>query len=669
MQQIKRRKAGSFTGAKPEILAPAGNRDAFLAALAAGADAVYCGMKSFSARMAAQNFSFAELAGLAELARTQKTKLYLTVNTLVKPDELQPLGRRLTQLVDQVMPDALIVQDLAVVDLAKQAGYKGEIHLSTLANVSQPNALAHLHKTFGVQRVVLPRELDVDEIKQMAEACPSKLGLEVFVHGALCYGVSGRCYWSSFLGGKSGLRGRCVQPCRRRYAQFKERKRYFACQDFSLDVLVKALTTIPQIRAWKIEGRKKGPHYVYYTTTAYKMLRDEGHDPQAKKAALRLLDQALGRPRTHYAFLPQRPQNPIDTGGPSASGLLVGAVKGGREKAYLSPRIPLLAHDKLRVGYEDDPWHQTLSLSKAVPKGGKFFLKPVRGRSAANGTSVFLIDRRESALDEQIQALARRLADVDGGRSETDRDVRFKLRLPTGRPKKPRTRNMHVLRGVGRRMRQTSLAMWLDLALVKQLPVAQRAATWWWLPPVIWPNEEAQWNDAIRMLLKQGAHRFMLNAPWQIDFFKPGPRLSLWAGPFCNLSNPLAVRAFQLMGGNGVVVSPELGRDDLLALGSNSVLPLGVVLSGFWPFCVSRVVDDGLKTHQPFVSPKGEQGWVRRHGNLHWVYPNWTVDLRAAQKQLIKAGYRLFVHLDEPIPKHVTVKRRPGKWNWEHGLK
>ena len=116
----------------------------------------------------------------------------------------------------------------------------------------------------------------------MAAQCPDDLGLEVFVHGALCYAVSGRCYWSSYLGGKSGLRGRCVQPCRRFYHQKSQNGRFFSCYDLSIDVLVKVMLDIPAIHAWKIEGRKKGPHYVYYTTRAYQLLRDYARkDPQA----------------------------------------------------------------------------------------------------------------------------------------------------------------------------------------------------------------------------------------------------------------------------------------------------------------------------------------------------------------------------------------------------
>lgn len=666
MKQIVRRKPGDFRGPKPEILAPAGNRDSFLAALAAGADAVYCGLKQFSARMAAKNFESNELAELIQLAHRRNTKVYLTLNTLIKPDELLNLGQQLDWVNRYATPDALIVQDLAVMGLVKQVGFTGQIHLSTLANVTMPSVLPQLVKTLGVHRVVLPRELDVDEIKQMAAACPQELGLELFVHGALCYGVSGRCYWSSYMGGKSGLRGRCVQPCRRRYTQARSAKRYFACQDFSLDVLVKVLAEIPQVRAWKIEGRKKGPHYVYYTTAAYKMLRDEGQDAQAKKNAVALLGQALGRPGTHYHFLPQRPQNPIDTSQDSGSGMLVGSVRGEREKAYFEPRIALYEGDKLRFGYEDDEWHQTLDLVKSVPKGGKFFIPKTKGRSAPKSAPVFLIDRREPFVVEQIRKIEKLLQPIQTPSVESSN---FNLKLIPGSPKRPNARLMHVLRHPGQRIRQTSLALWLSPESAKQANEKDIAAAWWWLPPVIWPEEEAAWQALIKQILRRGAHRFILNAPWQMALFHRTNRISLWAGPFCNISNPLAIRAFKLLGGDGVIVSPELARDDMEGLAAKSVLPLGVVLSGQWPFCVSRVVAGDIHLDQPFESPKGEQGWVVRHDSLYWVYPNWPINLRSAQTPLMKAGYRLFVHLEEPIPQDVKIKKRPGKWNWEIGLK
>ena len=142
--------------------------------------------------------------------------------------------------------------------------------------------------------------------------------------------------------------------------------------------------------------------------------------------------------------------------------------------------------------------------------------------------------------------------------------------------------------------------------------------------------------------------------------------VSRGAGP---LLHSLKLAGRPLLGGQGVIVSPELGRDDMLQLAEKSVLPLGVVVSGQWPFCVSRVLAGELKPGQPFVSPHGEQGWAERHGSLYWIYPNWPLNLRAEQNTLTKAGYRLFVHLEEPVPKGVTIKKRPGNWNWEIGLK
>jgi len=189
------------------ILSPAGDRDSFLAAIAAGADAIYCGMKKFSARMTAKNFALNELAALTDLARENKTKVYIAFNSILKPDEMAMAGGLVERLEKEVRPDALIISDLALPPLARQAGFSGEIHLSALGNLSFPSGLRLLAEKLGITGAVVPRELNIDEIKMMASSCPKGLSLEVFVHGALCYGVSGRCYWSSYFGGKSGLRG------------------------------------------------------------------------------------------------------------------------------------------------------------------------------------------------------------------------------------------------------------------------------------------------------------------------------------------------------------------------------------------------------------------------------------------------------------------------------
>ncbi|MEJ2658895.1 MAG: U32 family peptidase, partial [Desulfobacterales bacterium] len=157
----------------------------------------------------------------------------------------------------------------------------------------------------------------------------------------------------------------------------KQNKKFFSCRDLRLDVLVKVLLAIPQIRAWKIEGRKKGPHTVFYTIKAYRMLRDHITDPKIKKEALHLLSYALGRSGTHYHFLPQRPQNPIRLDDQTGSGLFLGTLKGTTQQPFLNPKEMLLPGDLLRLGYEDEGWHRTIKVGKYVPKGGRLSVKPL----------------------------------------------------------------------------------------------------------------------------------------------------------------------------------------------------------------------------------------------------------------------------------------------------
>jgi putative protease len=585
---------------------------------------------------------------------------------MIKSDELDSAGRLLDQLNRWVHPDALIVQDLGMLSLARQTGFSGEIHLSTLANITFPAALELISTFPEIKRVVLPRELSIDEIKMAAAACPAELSLEIFIHGALCYAVSGRCYWSSYMGGKSGLRGQCVQPCRRVYTQDNQKNRFFSCQDLSIDVLTKIVAGIPQISSLKIEGRKKGAHYVYYTISAYRLLRDHPGDPKAKKTALSFLDYALGRKGTHYNFLPQRPQNPIDLNVQTGSGLLIGSVKGERAKSYVVPREVLYADDMLRIGYEDDAWHTTIRVSKYVPKKGQLFLKFPASRKPKNNTPVFLIDRRGPEVDKEMRVLESQLSSYPVTRSETSA---FKFLLPSRKSKKVFFQEMQVVRSMQGIKQNTGdqLGVWLA-SDTQRIVVGDRRRSWYWLPPVIWPDDQEKIRSLVKEALQKGCMNFVLNSPWQRVFFPQDKNLNLWAGPFCNIANELAIEQLAAMQFKGVIVSPEQGKTDYAGLPAKSPLPVGIVVSGNWPLCVSRIIAGDLKETQPFNSPKGEQAWVRRYGSDFWVFPNWQVDLTPKIDVLKNAGYTMMVYLSEPLPKKVKLKERPGLWNWEIGL-
>ncbi|MGD9826784.1 peptidase U32 family protein, partial [Desulfobacter sp.] len=389
---------------QPTILAPAGDTHSFLAAIAAGADAIYCGLKIFSARMEAGNFSIEELARLTKLAHSKGIQVYVAFNSIIKESETDKVLRIIDKLARHADADALIIQDTAMISLAGQAGFKGKLHLSTLGNCTHPAGLEAAQKA-GFSRVVLPREFSLDDIRAMAAAAPETMDIEVFVHGALCYSVSGRCYWSSWFGGKSALRGRCVQPCRRLYEQNGKKARYFSCLDLSADVLAKVLKEIPNISTWKIEGRKKSPHYVYYTVMAYKLLRDA---PDQKKQALSFLEYALGRQGSHYNLLSHRMLNPLEHASETGSGLFLGRIKNPEDPYFIS-REALLPGDLLRIGYEEETFHQIQKVTRAIPKKGKYFLSSPKGRRINKGTSVFLIDRRGRELEEKLSRLGAEL--------------------------------------------------------------------------------------------------------------------------------------------------------------------------------------------------------------------------------------------------------------------
>lgn len=667
----------------PEILAPAGDEDSFLAALAAGADAVYLGLKSFSARMEAENFTLERLARLSELARGQGCGVHVAFNTMLKPDELDSAYQLVRALAEGAGPDGLIIQDLGMTEIIKQAGFKGIVTFSTLANVSSPAALLEA-KSLGADRAVIPRELSLDEARVMGEACPEGLSLECFVHGALCYCVSGRCYWSTYMGGKSGLRGRCVQPCRRAYSKNAAPRgrggpekahggeRYFSCQDLELGEIVRLLLEIPKLDSWKIEGRKKGPHYVYHTVTAYKLLRDYPDNPQKRKLAMEILDQALGRPGVKGRFLPQKKLLPMAPDKQTASGKLAGRIRITQKGACeIRTRVELLPNDYLRIGSQDERWHSLLPVRRQVPKGGGLALKVPAHKTPRAGTPVYLVDRREPEL---LALIKEQLARLEAIPPKKLPPLEGEARLPepcgperlpdmyvapasfSGQPS-PACLGKNRLDGV-----------WLNPRLDRFSPV-RLAKTAFWLPPVLWPDNEAEFARTIQKLARIGARHFVCNSPWQIRLFDDPESLSLIAGPFCNTANALALECLKSMGFKAAFASPELSRRDFLALPRHSPLPLGAVAGGFWPAGISRFGLAGIESNEPFTSPMGETFWARNYGGAIWLYPSWTLNLCEKRQELAGAGYSFFAWLDDRPPAGLPPARRPGLFNWDNELK
>lgn len=330
--------------AKPELLAPAGNFEALRAAVENGADAVYLGGKDFSARRYAENFTLEELEKAVDCAHLRGVKVYVTVNTLIKNAELLDAINFL-KAVYEMGADAAIVQDLGLVSLIKE-NIPIELHASTQMTVHSAEG-AKLLEQLGFKRVILARELSLEEIKEIKRQV--NIELECFVHGALCFSYSGQCLMSSMIGGRSGNRGRCAQPCRKRYALVSSDGKIL-CQKYLLSTRdLNTLEHIPDlidagIAGFKIEGRMKRPEYVAIVTRAYRNAIDRSSVAEEEK---RQVEQIFNRGFTSGYFYGNPGRKLMSYDAPDNRGIEIGEVlslDGSRRKANI------LLKDTLRRG-------------------------------------------------------------------------------------------------------------------------------------------------------------------------------------------------------------------------------------------------------------------------------------------------------------------------------
>ena len=254
---------------KPEILAPAGTFEALKAAVKAGADAVYAGAGKFSARAFAGNFDENELLKAIDYCHIFGVKIYLAINTLLKEDEIKDLADYVRPFYKEGI-DAVIVQDMGVAALLAREFPDLPLHASTQMSISSHYGAQFL-KNLGFTRIVPARELSLEEIRSIKSRVD--IETETFVHGAMCYCYSGKCLFSSFLGTRSGNRGRCAQPCRKKYEYNGKREYIMSLKDMCL------LEAVPElmragIDSFKIEGRMKKPEYVAAAVRAYREAAD-----------------------------------------------------------------------------------------------------------------------------------------------------------------------------------------------------------------------------------------------------------------------------------------------------------------------------------------------------------------------------------------------------------
>jgi U32 family peptidase len=343
---------------KPELLAPAGDFEKLRTAIHYGADAVYIGESRFSLRGKAGNFEGRELRNAVEYAHSNGARAYITANIFAHNRDLSTMEGHL-RLLNEIRPDALIVSDPGIFRLCRRIAPEIDIHISTQANITNVEA-AKFWEDLGARRLILARELSVDEIREINEQ--TSLELEVFVHGSICISYSGRCYISSFLASRSGNRGECTNSCRWNYALMEEKRpgEYLPVFEDERGTYVMSsrdLCMIDHLRllagagvcSFKIEGRMKGINYAAGVVKTYREAidaMDKGDDPVQRAKWKRELSMFSSRGYTTGMFFGRQPDADYNFDGESYRmsheliGLIV-EISGGKAMVSLRNRVDM----------------------------------------------------------------------------------------------------------------------------------------------------------------------------------------------------------------------------------------------------------------------------------------------------------------------------------------
>ena len=377
---------------KPELLLPVGNTESLYAALEGGADAIYLGLKAFNARGRAANFTNSQLTAICQLAAQKRLKVYVTLNTVIKNNELPDLLDTLQFLSEQRIA-GVIIQDWGVFSLMRRYFPKLVAHAST--QMANHNSVGANHcQQIGFKRVVLARELTLKELKLIHKR--TNIETEVFVHGALCYSVSGLCLFSSFLGGAGANRGLCTQPCRRFYNCRGQKRTFFSMKDNQLITKIQELAQMG-VSSLKVEGRLKSGEYVYTVAQAYRQAIDSQNN-------IETIDD-LSRPKTQWFMGKSIADSVADN---PNTGILIGKVTDCHDGTIIfTTNTELAKGNRLRVRTDADTDQNAFVLDNFRIFDGVCTAKGFRG-NAAPGTDIYLTAYRNHKFGTELPTAGHR---------------------------------------------------------------------------------------------------------------------------------------------------------------------------------------------------------------------------------------------------------------------
>ncbi|MBU0729952.1 MAG: U32 family peptidase [Proteobacteria bacterium] len=638
------------SGTQMELLAPAGTVEVFEVAVEQGADAVYIGAPALNARAQAKQFTPQEIAAMVAHGHKSGVKVYAAMNSLMKDEEI-PQAIETLALFESLKIDAIIVQDLGIYYLATKYFPTLKIHASTLMAAHNSISVRQFAR-MGFSRVVLARELNLQEISRIGQT--TSVPLEVFVHGAMCFSYSGLCLFSSYLGGKSGLRGWCVQPCRRRYTWDKSGKP--AGYLFSMNDL-NAIDLLPQLAkagvvSIKIEGRMRSAQYVSSVVKAYRIMLDapEG-DTAAKEEAGRLLHNSMSRKMASGYFSGPQPEDILSPEHSGNIGHFIGKVeKSSGEKATIALKNGLNVGDRVRLHFEKTGERKAFTVKKMysgqqavnnASEGETVLIElPVQ---AAPGDSLYLVDTKErralegkqksilpGRFDEKIKALNHRhkgeiiwakvkrqmkLRDADKQRKSGPVKSRRSKTLDAGRvPWWLKIDNLMQLRQhlPDKPARLIVMLTGETFSQFKRMEKMLRSygrTVVWSLPPLIDEADIEFFAQAINELISMGFKTWQIGHLGQLQFFNPyKSKVSVFGDYTLNALNFFSLASLSEFGLRGCQLSIETDKKNLEGILKKRLpLDVGLTIYGRPPLSMARTFAGFFQFNQAFRSPLREK--------------------------------------------------------------
>lgn len=691
------------TPVKPELLAPAGTWEAFDAALAAGADAVYIGVGSLNARAFADNFSIEDMAALTDIAHEHGKKLFVAMNSLVKEKEI-PAAVELLAAIDESGIDAVIIQDLGVWRMARMHFPNLRLHASTLMTLHNSAGVLQAEK-MGFSRVVLAREMTLKEIRAVAKA--TAIELEVFIHGAMCFTYSGLCMFSSFFGGRSSTRGRCVQPCRRRYHWAGRKGTFFSMDDLNGLEFINSLSGIG-ICSLKIEGRLKPPHYVESVVRAYRIMLDlpedagEKEKKDTREEAERLISQSLGRPGSSGYFMSSAPPGAVSPTRAAGTGQYMGKVIAVRDNHItVSGKLIPDKGDRLRLVNTEQDKHRAFTCSHIEPLDNKkqYGITLPRQWKAQAGNLLFRTDihlkrgRRSlkktghdhvippdfrSRIREKVRYVLKKTG--QGAPRQTDYGKKSRHRKSTAENRNSsrlwiKTRSINQL-NMASGMDSDGIIMTISESSVRSLnsrrgEIFQNRYVAWALPPIIQEEKLASYRRLVTLLMKQGHRTFQVANLAHLHLLrdittkgpnrkKGGPHAGILGDYMLNLLNSQAVRAAEDLGISRPQLAIETDTGNAAMVLENASAPLSLTIFAWPPLFTSRLDHSSYAHGRPVSSMRDEIFYWQRGNGAHILVAGKPFSLVKRRRELEAMGFSILIIDMANWPAARKIKKRRG---------